>query len=267
MTLINESDGKRLFGHNSAGYDAIRPPYPGWIFSLLKEQNALYSGARTLEIGAGNGLASRELIKAGVSPLTLLEPDERFAPLLGALAENTPNNVAIRHESFEEASFETPFDLVVIATAFHWLAPETRVKKLAQIVKPKGYVALLWNVFADPSRPDPFHEATYSLLSSLEISPSDRPAQKPFALDKEAREREFLQDGDFELVIYAESHWPFHLSSEGVRKLYGTFSNLSRLSAVKKEATLDKLVHIAETQFSGRVTRNMTTPLYLFRRS
>lgn len=257
-----------MFGHNVFGYNQVRPAYPEWIYALLADQKALFPDAATLEVGAGNGLATRQLIKYGVAPLTLLEPDKRFSPLLRSLTKASAGTVDIRHEAFEDAYFEpSSFDLVVVATAFHWLSPNTRVEKLSQIVKPNGHVALLWNVFGDSSRPGLFHDATAELLGSLETSPSTEPDKVPFALDREAREREFSRDGSFELALYAESRWQLALNPEQVKMLYEGFSNIARLPEARRSQLLTELAHIAETKFDGLVTRNMSSVFYLFRRT
>lgn len=267
MKPMHEREGRALFGQNAPGYDSVRPAYPAWMTTLLAEQRALFPGAVTLEIGAGNGLATRQLMAFGAAPLTLLEPDERFAPLLRSIIGTAGSAAKVRSEPFEEAVLDSAsFDLVVSATAFHWLNPETRVAKLSRIVKPGGHVALLWNVFQDVNRPDPFHEATNHLLARLDSSPSSTPDKVPFALDRQAREKEFLQDG-FELLLYAESHWQLNLDPEQVGKLYEGFSSIARLPEARRYQILDELVHIANTTFAGLVTRNMTSPLYLFRRT
>ena len=41
------------------------------------------------------------------------------------------------------------FDLVVSATAFHWVDPRVRYRKSAQALRPDGSLALIWNR-ADP---------------------------------------------------------------------------------------------------------------------
>lgn len=268
MTFIGETEGRGLFGNNVAGYDQVRPPYPDWMFSLLVEKEVLFPNAATLEIGAGNGLATRHLIKHGLSPLVLLEPDKKFGPLLLKLLETSPVTSEVHHEAFEDTLFEpSVFDLVVSATAFHWLDPGTRIEKLARIVKPSGHVALLWNVFGDASRTDPFHEATVELLGGLDSSPSTAPNKVPFALDRGAREQEFLQAGHFELHLYAESRWTLLLNAARVKLLYEGFSSIARLAEVRRKEVLSELVRIAETKFSGEVTRNMTSVLYVFKRT
>lgn len=267
MSLIAEREGRFAFGHNPISYDAVRPPYPEAVFAVLREQGALFPGAMTLEIGAGNGLATRRLLALGATPMTALEPDRRFAPLLQALPKPAQGDYHIIHSAFEEIQFDDEsFELVVCATAFHWLEPTTRVEKLWQVVKPGGYVALFWNTFQDLTKADPFHEATQHLLGNLSTSPSNRSNEIPFALDRQAREAEFLRGDRFALAVYLELHWTLTLDAQQMRLLYEGFSQIVRLPTDERTALLDALVQVAESEFTGIVNRNMTTPLYLFRK-
>lgn len=61
--------------------------------------------------------------------------------------------------------------------------------------------------------------------------------------------------------------WTLRLDSQGVRALYGTFSNITALGPSERARVLDGLVDIAEREFGGRVTRNMVTVLYTARRT
>jgi SAM-dependent methyltransferase len=267
MDKINQKEGRRAFGANASGYDEVRPAYPQWMFNLLIQERKIYEGAVTLEIGPGNGLATRVLVKSGAVPLTLIEPDKRFRGSLESVVKPAKGKCRILWESFEESDLPSDsFDLVLIGTAFHWLDPETRVNKLAEITRKGGAIVLLWNVFQDMTIPDPFHEATKTILSGLSSSPSGAPETLPFALDREAREDEFLAGGNFELSHYAEGHWKLYLNPMEVRLLYEGFSSISRLPIDRKLKLLDQLQEIAETLFGGVVVRNMTSPLYVFTR-
>jgi hypothetical protein len=82
---IDRQEGRRLFGLNPQRYDEARPDYPPWIYQHLREIGALVEDTATLEIGAGSGRATRRLLEYGANPLTIIEPDERFAPLLAVL--------------------------------------------------------------------------------------------------------------------------------------------------------------------------------------
>lgn len=268
MTTIPETEGRAAFGSNALGYDKSRPEYPTWMFDILLREKALHRDATTLEVGPGNGLATRRLIEFGASPITLVEPDTRFAGLLSDLSDYADKGCEIIYKPFEEAELpKSSFDLIVIATAFHWLDPQTRVKRLAELTKRGGFVVLIWNVFQDLNLPDPFHEATKSILAGLSNSPSGKPDGLPFALDRTAREAEFLSTKCFAVSAFAESHWKLSLTPSGVRSLYEGFSNISRLPETEREALLDRVESVAKSEFSGIVERNMTSPLYIFRRN
>ena len=258
---ISHSEGRGLFGLDPEGYDAARPNYPAWIFDELQQCGALFEGANTVEIGAGTGLASRQLIERGASPLTLIEPDTRFSETLNRATSQLPKCRVI-HTSFEEAELApNEFDLAVAATSFHWIAPDSGMRKLRSVVKGGGTAALIWNVFQVLDKPDPFHEATQGLLSSLAVTPSGAPNTVPFALDRPAREAD-ARRGGFHAVTYAESRWSFQITTEQVGKLYEGFSQIQRLDHESRARILDELRRIADTQFGGVVERNVTSCLY-----
>jgi SAM-dependent methyltransferase len=264
--FIDRSEGRRLFGLNPEGYEDARPPYPERLYQVLIEQGALTRGSATLEIGAGSGLATRRLIELGADPITVVEPDERFVPQLSKLRQTTGADLRVLSCAFEDAPLPShSFDLCVAATSYHWLDPNA-LAKIADALEPGGYVALWWNVFADLDREDPFHDATYPLLSDLAISPSGAPDAIPFPLDRAARESEFTRSGAFEPVIYFETRWTLVLDTARVGRLYEGFSHIQRLPRAERDALLQRLMEVAQTQFGGRVERNMTSPIYLARR-
>lgn len=267
MERIDEREGRQLFGLDAARYDQVRPPYPEAFVTLLESEAVLFPGARTLEIGAGSGTATRRLIAAGADPVTVIEPDTRFSAALQELRAVSPN-LTLLNAAFEDAELDAgAFDLAVAATSFHWLDPERRIDKLAAATRPGGCVVLVWNLFQDLDREDAFHEATRRLLEHLAASPSGAPDTLPFALDRAARESEFCADGRFQRRVYAEIRWTLELNVAEVRSLYQTFSSIARLPALERDRLLDRLCEVAAKGFGGRVVRHMTTPIYVFTRA
>jgi SAM-dependent methyltransferase len=264
---IAPQEGRALFGADPQSYDAVRPPYPEQLYTFLVSTGALLANTATLEIGAGNGLATRRLLELGANPLTALEPDRGFAPLLQSIAAAARAEIHLLHTPFEAAALPTDhYDLVAAATAFHWIEPTSGLTKVAAVLKPGGYVALWWNVFGDNERADPFHEATQSILQTLAASPSNPPQRAPFALDVPARLAEFAHNGQFETPVYQLYPWTLVLNAAQVGALYGTFSGINRLPTAERQRTLDQLMAVAEQQFDGRVERNMVSAIYVARR-
>ncbi|MGE5717954.1 MAG: class I SAM-dependent methyltransferase, partial [Acidobacteriota bacterium] len=244
-----------------------RPEYPDAVYQCLVDHRALVPNTATLEIGAGSGLATRRLIELGASPITVIEPDVRFAPLLRELRGRAGTTIRLVPCAFEDAELpKDAFDLVAAATSFHWLDPQAALDKVAEVLRPGGFVALWWNVFRDLDREDPFHDATRSILADHAISPSGAPDAMPFALDRRAREADFERTGSFDAVAYEETHWTLVLDVPTLGRLYEGFSHIQRLPESERAQLLRQLMEIARTQFGGRVERHMTSPIYLARR-
>ena len=148
----------------------------------------------------------------GANPLLAIEPDPRLAAFLRKSIEDTALSVNV--SAFEDAAIERArFDLGVSATAFHWLHEGTGLVKVAELLRPDGWWAMVWNVFGDNSRPDPFHEATKALLDGPS-SPSAGSRDIPFALDAEARVAALERTRAFDAIEYQASAWSLVLDPD-----------------------------------------------------
>ena len=254
--------GRQVFGRDPAAYHAARPTYPDWVFDFLRERCGLEPDAVVFEIGAGTGTATRQLLKLGANPLVAVEPDERLAAFLRETIPDKALSVVVA--PFEEIVLqEASFDLGLSATAFHWLNEDFALTKVAKLLRPGGWWAMLWNIFGDSNRPDPFHEATKSFLGKP-LSPSAGNCGVPFALDAEARLAALERTGAFDSVEHRTSTWPLVLDPDQTVALYATYSNVN--IRTDREDVLNQLHRIARDEFQGCVTRNMITSLYVARR-
>ena len=269
---MDREEGRRAFGADAAGYDGARPAYPETLYALLQERCGLREGTATVEIGPGTGLATRRLLELGARPLVAVEPDERLAAYLRANVKTATGDgrdaLEVRAEDFESVELpETSFDLVVSATAFHWLDQAVALAKIGRLLRPGGWWAMWWTVFGDPGRPDPFHEATVKLVGSLSKSPSAGVSWRaPFALDETARREDLEAAGAFEEIRFERYDATLVLDPARVRALYATFSSVNLLPDADREALLDRLARIAADDFGGRVERKLITAVYTARR-
>lgn len=257
---IGRHEGRRLFGGDVASYDRARPDYPERVYALLREKGVIFRGADVLEVGAGNGLATRRLLQMGAN-VVALEPDKRFRPTLEQLS--SPGALDVRTQTFEDARFDPgSFNAVVCATSFHWLDPVPVLRRFRELLAAGGQVAICANVFQDLTRDvDPFHDATQSLLAPLAGNPSN--TEVPFALDRASRFDEISRAGGYAAPRRWEFRWTLTLDAEGTRGLYATFSPINRLAPDERSWVLDGIRDVAEREFAGTVERYMTTSLYL----
>jgi SAM-dependent methyltransferase len=264
MPGLDRSFGRTAFGDNAANYHAARPPYPEVAWTALRERAGLRPGIDILEIRAGSGLATGPLLRHDPRSLIAIEPDPRLAQFLRTSLPDPRFEIVT--EPFETASLQaTGFDLVASATAFHWLDAIPALRRIAGLLRPGGRVALWWNVFGDPDRPDPFHDATTHLFAGQKASPSQgKSGRQEHALDIEARLADFAAAG---LTADAPQfeRWTLKLDPAGMRALYATYSHVTALQPAERGVLLDSLVAIATDHFAGRIERNMTTAIYTAR--
>ena len=167
--------------------------------------------------------------------------------------------------AFEDVELApSSFDLVAVATAFHWLDPERSLPKIASLLRPGGWLALWWNAFGDPDLPDPFHDATEPLLRNNVQGPWAGTGRLEYGLDVAARLQE-LADHGFRDVEHESVRWTLQLDAAQTRRLYSTFSNIARLPEAEREPLLDEIERIASDEFGDRVERQMVTPIYTAR--
>lgn len=256
MAELDRSFGRKAFGGDPDNYDAARPAYPDAVWHALRERAGLGPGIDILEIGAGTGIATRELLKHEPARLVVVEPDARLASYL----TGRHPGLEVVVEPFETADLAAAsFDLVACATAFHWLDPVPALKRVREVLRRDGRVALWWNVYGDPDRADPFHDATAHLFGPKVVS------QAEFALDTAARLADLVAAGfvpDPPQLI----RWTLRLDAGAMRRLYATYSNVTALPPADQARLLDGLVEVAERVFGGVIERNLTTAIYTARR-
>jgi SAM-dependent methyltransferase len=267
MTEFDRTLGQRVFGRDPASYDRARPDYPAGVFDILQRRCGLKAGTRTFEIGPGTGKATRHLLRLGATPLVAVEPNERLAQFLSSTIEPSDGQLEVQVATLEEARLrDNWFDLGVAATVFHWLDQAAALHKVSQALRPGGWWAMWWNVYRDPARHDPFHEATADFLAELESEETKFAHHVTFALDLDARIADLKGKGEFDDVSAESIRWTAEFGTDQLTALYGSFSLIARLDEAERAQALETLARIADTQFGGRVQRPIVTPIFTGRR-
>lgn len=267
MVSIGRDERRSAFGGDPAGYDAARPSYPEQVYDILRARCGLGPGTRTFEIGPGTGQATRRLLRLGADPLVVIEPDARLAEYLVRTLPDARARLTVNPAPFESAALPCGwFDLGVAATVFHWLDPAAALGKVARALRRGGWWGMWWNVFGDPTRPDPFHEMTRDLLRHLPRSPSSGAPDRPFALDCAARIADLRTAGTFDRVECDMIRWAETFDAARVTALYATFLSIGRLPSAERQDLLAERGRLADEAFGGRVERPFVTPLYTARR-
>ncbi|TDD45835.1 class I SAM-dependent methyltransferase [Kribbella antibiotica] len=129
---------RQTFTEDADLYDKVRPTYPSDLYDDLAGLLST-EAPKVLEIGLGTGQATRPMVERGWSVSAV----ELGAELAEVARRNLPS-VDVTVADFDTWELPEPsFDLVLSATAFHWLDPETRVRRCAQVLRPGGVLAVV----------------------------------------------------------------------------------------------------------------------------
>src|SRR5262245_30528997 len=140
-----ETDRVRLrqtFDEAAELYEQARPGYPPGVFADLAELAEVGPGCRVLEIGCGTGQATVPLAERGCQ-IVAVELGAGLAAVARRKLARFPS-VEVVVSAFEDWPLpHQPFDVVVAATAWHWLDPAVRVAKAARALRPGGALATI----------------------------------------------------------------------------------------------------------------------------
>ncbi|MEP6560937.1 MAG: class I SAM-dependent methyltransferase [Nakamurella sp.] len=159
------------FGTDAQLYDRARPSYPD---ALIARIIATSPGPDVLDVGCGTGIAARQFQAAGCT-VTGIEPDARMADF--ARATGLPVEVTT-FEAWEPAG--RVFDTVIAAQSWHWVDPVAGAAKAAEVLRPRGRLAIFGHVFEPPAAvAEPFAAAFARVVpdSPLGNQPARRPLQ------------------------------------------------------------------------------------------
>lgn len=124
-----------------AGVDAYRRARPGYAPELLARLNEVLNGL-VVELGAGTGILTQELVAAGHRVLAVEPVDEMRAALLQSV-----DGVEARNGTAEAIPVgDGEAGAVVAAQAFHWFDHGPALDEIGRVLEPGGVLAVLWNV-------------------------------------------------------------------------------------------------------------------------
>ena len=139
----------RSFGPVAAMYDRVRPGYPpdgvSWILEPVGSDAARGRGtakARVVELGAGTGALTRDLVGRGLD-VVAVEPD----PNMRAVLETRVPSADVRAGEAEDLPVDDhDADAVVGAQMWHWVDRDAAAAEVARVLRPGGTFGLLWNL-------------------------------------------------------------------------------------------------------------------------
>jgi SAM-dependent methyltransferase len=117
-----------------------------------------------VDVGCGTGISSRLFAQRGI-PVLGIEPNEEMRRRACETPSPDPHGAPRFQEGKAEATGlgDGCADLVLAAQAFHWFAADLALAEFHRVLKPEGWIVLMWN---ERDESDPFTAAYGAIIRS-----------------------------------------------------------------------------------------------------
>jgi len=136
-----------IFDEAALLYDEMRPKYPEELIKDVINLSGIPEKGSILEVGCGTGQATLPFASNGYQ-MTCLDIGENLIEV--AKRKLRSYEVDFYVTSFEEWTPSKKYDLLISATAFHWINPAERYRLAYQVIKDDGWIVLFWNKHPTP---------------------------------------------------------------------------------------------------------------------
>ncbi|MGW1195286.1 class I SAM-dependent methyltransferase [Streptomyces sp. NPDC002536] len=254
----------RTFDEDAELYDRARPGYPPELFDDLAETAGTGPGCRVLEVGAGTGKATLPLAERGCR-ITAVEQGANMAAVARRKLDRF-GAVKVVTAGFETWPLpEEPFDVVVSATAFHWIDPAVRMVKAADALRPGGALAVVDSQHVAGGSEEFFAEVQDCYER---FDPATPPGLRlPAAKDVDTSEYadEVARSGRFGPVAFRRYEWDLTYTTAAYLDVLRTYSGHRALPPQAREGLLGCIAALIDTRYGGRVTKRYLTELRVSR--
>jgi SAM-dependent methyltransferase len=138
------ADAKNRFSNRVLDYVRYRPRYPEAVLDFLRAECGLHPEHAIADIGSGTGFLSELFLKSG-NRVFGVEPNEAMRQAGEECLAGYSGFASVNGSAEATTLADASVDFVTAAQAFHWFDPVAARTEFARILKPGGWVVVLWN--------------------------------------------------------------------------------------------------------------------------
>lgn len=137
-------DPKERFSDRVQDYVRHRPAYPEALRTLFVDVCSLGPGRVVADLGSGTGLLSRLLLSTGARVLGV-EPNQAMRAAAESAFAGEPRFESVNGSAEATGLAAASVDVVAAGQAFHWFDPMRARAEALRVLRPEGWVVLVWN--------------------------------------------------------------------------------------------------------------------------
>jgi SAM-dependent methyltransferase len=161
---VSRSAPADAFGRAVEDYERGRPGWPPQAIEDAAARLALGRATEVLDLAAGTGKLTRLLVSR-FDRVVAVEPD---AAMRAKLEQLLPEAKALEGSAESIPIGDSSVDAVFVAEAFHWFDGKRALAEIARVLRPRGGLALLFNLSdgeVDPPLPKEARAAVQARLA------------------------------------------------------------------------------------------------------
>jgi ubiquinone/menaquinone biosynthesis C-methylase UbiE len=132
------------FSSRVEDYVKYRPGYPRELITLLAVECGLTPRSIIADVGSGTGILTAVFL-AGGNPVYGIEPNVEMRAAAERLLKDHPNFESIGDQAEATTLAASSVDFVTVGQAFHWFDQQQARTEFVRVLKPQGWVVLIWN--------------------------------------------------------------------------------------------------------------------------
>jgi SAM-dependent methyltransferase len=138
------TDHTERFSTRVADYVKYRPSYPPAVLRLLEEECGLGSTSIVADVGSGTGILSELFLRNG-NRVYGVEPNRGMREAGERLLAAYTNFASMDGRAEATTLDDNSVNFVTAGQAFHWFDPPRARREFMRILRPGGWVVLVWN--------------------------------------------------------------------------------------------------------------------------
>lgn len=140
------------FSDRVGNYIKYRPTYPPEVIACLKENCGLTDTSVIADVGSGTGILTKLLLENG-NRVIAIEPNREMREAAENLLGEEGNFTSVAGTAEDTGLLTGSVDFIVAGQAFHWFDRAKSKAEFERILRPGGWVALIWNQRETESSP------------------------------------------------------------------------------------------------------------------
>jgi SAM-dependent methyltransferase len=125
-------------------YVKYRPRYPDEAIRILQQECGLVPEWRVADVGSGTGFLAELFLRNG-NPTFGVEPNDPMREAAETLLKDYPHFTSVDGSAENTTLPGSSLEMIAAGQAFHWFDRRASKREFGRILRPGGWVVLIWN--------------------------------------------------------------------------------------------------------------------------